>query len=204
MAILECGNVVVAYRPSDRTINATQLLKSGSTPRTMLQQFFAKNPSIVKQVRRSHANTQGTYISFKDARILCTHFHLDSNPLERLIQLEAAAVGVHFSKGGSMHYGVSNDAALLGNGPGAAVPVPQGFDRQEPRATGNACFTQPGYGNGSYLAPAARSRLQPVNPQRSSAISPAACPVIRDDNEERGQGDSILGLPTSQGSPNET
>ena len=88
---LECGDNVIAYRPSEQTINAEHLLRSGGISRTMLTKFFQENPRIAKQIRHCHASTQGTYVSFDDASIFRTDFRLDSSLIKDLIQLASVA-----------------------------------------------------------------------------------------------------------------
>ena len=63
---LKHGNVVILYRPFDRIVNATQLLKSGGKPRRALDRYFARNLSIIKWIcKGQNAIAQGTYISLK-------------------------------------------------------------------------------------------------------------------------------------------
>ncbi|KND93537.1 Serine/threonine-protein kinase RAD53 [Tolypocladium ophioglossoides CBS 100239] len=158
----------IAYRPSDRTINATHLLKSGDIPRRNLRRFFAEHPGIAKQIyRQCRSDFQGTYISYEDAQVLCTHFKLSPGPIERLMAGGSASVppDSDVDGGGGIDNGVSNNDS-------SAVDVPQSFDDCMPspdvsQGVANpdhySQVTEASYENGSYLAPTNRSYLQMLN-----------------------------------------
>ena len=64
---------------------------------------------------------------------------------------------------------------------------------------GAGSVAEPSYEKGSYLAPAGHSHLQPFDPQRCLALSPAACPDIWNGSEEGDQGGFIQGWDAVQG-----
>src|SRR2546423_3048858 len=74
------GDCVVVYHSSKRLINATHLLRLCNMGRRHLTKFFAHNPALTKETRRGDVQTQGTYISFEDARVLCDYFNLNPAP----------------------------------------------------------------------------------------------------------------------------
>lgn len=77
----------VVYMPSTRKVYAEQLLKLSNIPhpRLHLSQFFSHHHEISKEVLAGHRQTQGTYIDFKDSRLLRQHFHLNEDPVDEII-----------------------------------------------------------------------------------------------------------------------
>ena len=86
---LEWEGKTVIYMPALRKIHATQVLHLGNipSPSAQLARFLSCN-EISKQVVRGHIRTQGTYIDFEDARLLCRHFNLSEAPLDAITQRE--------------------------------------------------------------------------------------------------------------------
>ncbi len=87
---LKIGDHVVAYRPSERTINARHLLASGNGRRCDLTRFLQANPDIITDTSACHRRLQGTYISYEAAQRLCDHLGLSRDPIEQLISVEVA------------------------------------------------------------------------------------------------------------------
>ncbi|KAK4064928.1 hypothetical protein Purlil1_14079 [Purpureocillium lilacinum] len=85
---LQIGDHVVAYRPSERTINATHLVTTGNWRRDDLAKFLQANPDIITDTSMRHRHLQGTYISYEAAQRLCDHLGLSHDPIEHLISLE--------------------------------------------------------------------------------------------------------------------
>lgn len=79
----------VAYMPSTRRVNATQLLKLSHVPRRRLGQYFSQNPQVSKYVLRGNASAQGTYVDFEDARQLCRQFDLSQRPIDDILLQES-------------------------------------------------------------------------------------------------------------------
>ncbi|KAK4069823.1 hypothetical protein Purlil1_13629 [Purpureocillium lilacinum] len=86
---LNIGDHVVAYRWSERTINATQLIATGNWPRGKLFRFLKANPDIVTDTFAPHRRVRGTYISYEAAQRLCNHLGLSRDPIERLLSEES-------------------------------------------------------------------------------------------------------------------
>ena len=89
---LKIGDHVVAYRPSERTINARHLLASGNGRRCDLTRFLQANPDIITVKSACHRRLQGTYISYEAAQRLCDHLGLSRDPIERLLSEESEEV----------------------------------------------------------------------------------------------------------------
>ncbi|PWI64660.1 hypothetical protein PCL_08669 [Purpureocillium lilacinum] len=89
---LRIGDHVVAYRPSERTINATHLVTTGNWRRYDLAKFLQANPDIITDRSIRHRRLQGTYISYEAAQRLCDHFGLSHDPIERLLSEESEEV----------------------------------------------------------------------------------------------------------------
>ncbi|KAK4064306.1 hypothetical protein Purlil1_14102 [Purpureocillium lilacinum] len=89
---LRIGDHVVAYRPSERTINARHLLASGNGRRCDLTRFLQANPDIITDKSICHRRLQGTYISYEAAQRLCDHLGLSRDPIERLVSEESEEV----------------------------------------------------------------------------------------------------------------
>jgi hypothetical protein len=81
----------IAYKPLDHTVNATQLCGSGGVSRSMLSTYFKSNRDIAREMVVGNTLVQGTYISYADATVLCQHFNLSCEPVERLMRLVPAA-----------------------------------------------------------------------------------------------------------------
>lgn len=93
-ATLLYNNRVIAYKPVERSVNVTHLLKLGDIPRPELAKFFKKNPAIMRQVHRhGDTNVLGTYMSYEDALVLSAHFNLSLEPVKRLIEFASSPGG---------------------------------------------------------------------------------------------------------------
>jgi hypothetical protein len=77
----------VAYKPVERTVNATQLCSLGGISRSRVSVFLRSNPGIVKEVLVGNTLVQGTYISYADASTICGHFNLSQEPVQHLMGL---------------------------------------------------------------------------------------------------------------------
>lgn len=85
-ADLQYGDCVIVYRPSKRVINITHLLNASKVPRQRLLVFFTNNPGIAKEVvQRGDPRIVRTYISFKEAQLLCDYFGLSLAPVQGLL-----------------------------------------------------------------------------------------------------------------------
>jgi hypothetical protein len=150
-AFLSVGDKKIAYKPTERYINAAHLSKLYGMAQSRLFQLFSKRPQIHKRVRRGNPHhLQGTYISYENARTLCAHFSVSSDPVERLIDPAAVAAPA----------GHDADNANI-----ADKVVEEGDEIT------NAYITEPCYENGSYLAPAGTSHLELL--KRPSLPNPA-------------------------------
>ncbi|POR35146.1 Serine/threonine-protein kinase RAD53 [Tolypocladium paradoxum] len=172
-ACLQCGDHVVAYQPSESTINAAHLLKLGGIPTWKLKRFFAAHPEIAKQVCRPlRFDLAGTYISYNDARLLCTYFDLNPDPVKRLMTGESTSVPpdpiseghVHDTTGEEAADGCGGiDYAVSGNDSGVMKAARSFVHLPGVASDTYSQFTEAGFENGSYLAPADRSYLQLLN-----------------------------------------
>ncbi|KAK3687146.1 hypothetical protein B0T22DRAFT_121531 [Podospora appendiculata] len=162
--VLDTGNGKIAYKPTARYVNAAHLGKLYNIEPYKLSQFFSDHPHIDKQVKYGGpGHLQGSYISFEDARVFCAHFKVSYHPVEHLIALLSAHVA------GAHNSAPSAPAAL-------SAPDPPGVSETAKEAVYDAqmsYITEPSYANGSYLVPAAGSRLAPRNLQSCLAPSPA-------------------------------
>jgi hypothetical protein len=163
--VLDTGDGKIAYKPTARYVNAAHLGKLYKIDPHKLAQFFSDHPHMDKQVKRgTPGHLQGTYISFEDARVLCAHFKVGYHPIERLIQLLSTPVA------GAPNSAPSAPAT-------SSAPEPPGASGAAKEAVYDdqtSYITEPSYANGSYLVPAAGSRLTPRNLQSCLAPSPAS------------------------------
>ncbi|KAK0749593.1 hypothetical protein B0T18DRAFT_389153 [Schizothecium vesticola] len=163
--LLDTGDGKIAYKPTARYVNAAHLGKLYNMDPHKLSQFFSDHQHIDKQVKRGNpGHLQGTYISFDDARLLCAHFNMSYHPIERLIELLYTPVA------GAPNSAPSAPATL-------SAPDPPGASETAKEAVYDAqtsYITEPNYANGSYLVPAAGSRLTPRNLQ--SCLAPSGTP----------------------------
>ncbi|KAL8855699.1 MAG: hypothetical protein Q9178_007665 [Gyalolechia marmorata] len=81
---LQWDDKLIVYMPSTRNVNATHLLKVHHVPRAKLGQFFSQNRQVSKDIVQGVVAYQGTYISFKDARLLCQHFHFSEDVVDEI------------------------------------------------------------------------------------------------------------------------
>ena len=120
---LEIGDRVVAYRPSERTINATQLIATKDPRRTKLVRFLKANSDIATDRYAPHHRLRGTYISYEAAQRLCDHLGLSRDPIEHLIAMEAARPEICSERAVFYHSGANGASSScdlvdydLGNG----------------------------------------------------------------------------------------
>ena len=125
---LKIGDNVVAYRPSERTINATQLIATKDPRRNKLFRFLKANRDIVTDRYAPHDRLRGTYISYEAAHRLCDHVGLSRDPIEQLISMEAARPEI-CSERAVFHHSGANGASSscdlvdydLGNGASTVI-----------------------------------------------------------------------------------
>jgi hypothetical protein len=162
--VLDTGDGKIAYKPTERYVNAAHLRELYGITQKKMSEFFSEHPYIDKQVwRGTPVYLRGSYISYENARVLCAHFKVSCGPIERLIELASAV----------------NDAD------DAAANVPAALSVADHRLSGagkpaeeavyahTSYFTEPSYTNGSYLAPARGSCLEVRNLENRLAPSPA-------------------------------
>ena len=120
---LEIGDRVVAYRPSERTINATQLIATKDPRRTKLVRFLKANSDIVTDRYAPHHRLRGTYISYEAAQRLCDHLGLSRDPIQQLISMEATRPEIYSERAVFYHSGANGASSScdlvdydLGNG----------------------------------------------------------------------------------------
>jgi hypothetical protein len=77
---------IIAYRPSKRSVNATNLLGLGKKPREFLECFLRENPEIeAKECSASvHRALNGMYIADAHVGDLCRFLHVDGAVAEAL------------------------------------------------------------------------------------------------------------------------
>lgn len=90
-ATVSFGDHLIAYRPADRTVNATHLLKLGDISRRSLTTFFKASSGIHKDVQFGHPSVSGTYISFEDAVNLCMYYGINPAPVRDLMAKDGSA-----------------------------------------------------------------------------------------------------------------
>ncbi|KJZ76550.1 hypothetical protein HIM_03886 [Hirsutella minnesotensis 3608] len=177
-ASLEYGDGVVAYRPSERLINITQILKTGGVKLSELPKLLAKNPGIMRKICRGRASIRGTYISYEDALIACAQFDLDAGSLKRLLGPATAPDCIpRVVRGGTKEAASRGRRVVDGGSDGSsslrAWEVPDGLDHQsapQPGELNSAArnYSEPNYEHGSYLPPVSRSPLPLPNTKRLS------------------------------------
>ena len=186
--MMEWENSLIAYRPGERTVNAAHLIKLGDESRRKQTGFFERNPTTPRHVYNGDdPRTQGTYILYEDAAVLCAYFSLSPGPVERLIELASAP---HFAPGDAPGAGMSDPDVPKPTATTTTSPFnsqPSGSDDQAggggaanedsgdslafvdhgvhvasvgAHAGSSAYYTEPDYTHGSYLAPPDRSYEQ--------------------------------------------
>ncbi|KAJ8113165.1 hypothetical protein ONZ43_g5215 [Nemania bipapillata] len=82
--VLAWNQIPIVFQPTERTINATHLLKLSAHDRSKLRKFFDTNPQMKKTVLRG-GYTGGTYISLDDVSFFCDYFGLNYDAIRRLL-----------------------------------------------------------------------------------------------------------------------
>ncbi|KAM3508317.1 hypothetical protein MY11210_006786 [Beauveria gryllotalpidicola] len=82
---LPWGNGEIPYKPAERLINATALLRVSELPQGSLRTFMAQAPKVTKVVLgRKGSAVHGTYVSYAAAETLCNYFGLDPTSVRDL------------------------------------------------------------------------------------------------------------------------
>ena len=190
---LQRDGTSIIYMPSTRKVHAVQLLKLGNIrhPSAQLAYFLSRNQQIVKEVQVGHRRTQGTYVDYEDARLLCQHFNLSGDPIDEIVRRERAmnTLGDQESTSHMHYYDDSFDLGVMDGGirqpiSGKVHPMEvvsqsaQGavdfpfYDKFQDQVQNAepvldtdhySQFTERSCAYGSFLAPANQSNLQLAN-----------------------------------------
>ncbi|KAJ3495419.1 hypothetical protein NLG97_g3410 [Lecanicillium saksenae] len=75
----------VPYKPDERLINVTALVKTAEVSRARLSYFLKQTPEITKAILGGGGSiVHGTYVSYEAAEDVCAHFGLNPTPVRDL------------------------------------------------------------------------------------------------------------------------
>ena len=157
---LDCGSYTVAYQPNRRIINATHLLRVAKLLTSKLHELLAHKAEIAKEIYRGNWKTQGTYISFEDAQIVCTSLGIEHTVLQNFLEIMTMSIRMATERDDHDYMQYCTDHDLL-----------HGLDRNDGRSSSSSKLEDKSFEREEESAPVNETKSKTVPKQNESCLN---------------------------------